>query len=415
VTKRFEQQEIMLKALAEANFKIRYTLKRNKNKKINVLFACNIPAEWSMFDSIYNKIVDDPEFNATVVALPYRHNSLPEGQYKDEDVVGFLQSKGVNVIPGYNREKDEWLNPASLDPDYIFFQSPYNLFSATWSVEYVSMIAKVCYIPYGTCLFSGKVDNIVHPSSFFSFTSKFFIESPLCQELFLDKFSHHTWFNTSTVVLSGHPKLDYLSEQVQPSGKAWRRGVQQDIKRILWTPRWNTSEGNCHFFDYKDYFVDFCSKHHNVDFIFRPHPLCLQNFIKTGELSASKLEQMESKYKKSSNMALDRTGEYQDTFLTSDILISDISSMLLEYFATGKPIIYTHRINVFNELGNKLSEGFYWVRNSIELTETLEMLLSGTDPLKEKREGLIKSILFLPDGGAGLKIKEAIRSDYYAL
>jgi CDP-glycerol glycerophosphotransferase (TagB/SpsB family) len=214
------------------------------------------------------------------------------------------------------------------------------------------------------------------------------------------------------VVLTGHPKFDYSQCNKNISGKVWPRGLLNEVKRILWTPRWRTLEGNCHFFDYKDYFVDYCKKHQDVDFVFRPHPLCLGNFLKTGELSEDDLQRIKLEYGNSSNMSLDETGDYIDTFIASDVLVSDISSMLLEYFVTGKPIIYTHRVDTFNELGRKLSEGFYWVENSTELQETLDMLMGGNDPLKFKREELIREHLYMPEGGAGVMIKDTLLADY---
>ena len=167
-------------------------------------------------------------------------------------------------------------------------------------------------------------------------------------------------------------------------------------------------EGNSHFFDYKDFFVAFCNEQHYVDFVFRPHPLCLLNFLQLGELTSRDLSQMEMEYENSLNMNLDKSEAYQDTFLTSDILVSDISSMMFEYFVTGKPIVYTHRIDDFNEFGRKLSEGFYWVKNSKELKQTLEMLISGNDPLRGKRKDLMKEVLIMPEGGSGLYIEDTL-------
>lgn len=410
--RQFEQQEGMIKALADANFRTRSMLKHSQNQPIHVLFVCHEPALWSIFDSVYKTVVEDPDFTATVVALPYRHSTLPEGQYQDKGVFEYLKEKGVNVIRGYDKEKNEWLNPLSLNPDYVFFQTPYPVFPESWSVKQISMIAKICYIPYATCLFAGEVEEGLHPISFFNFTSIFFKESSFCKEIFVKIFKNRDWFNEKKVILSGLPKLDYLIDHNELIGRVWKRGLQKNIKRILWTPRWRTSEGTCHFFDYKDYFVNYSQKHKDIDIVLRPHPLCLQNFLKTNELSASDLERMENEYDNSLNMAIDKTGEYIDTFLTSDVLVSDISSMLLEYFVTGKPIIYTHRVDVFNDFGRQLSKGFYWVKNSAELKETLEMLIAGNDPLREKREELIKLLLFLPEGGAGLRIKEVIRTDF---
>jgi hypothetical protein len=410
---RLNQQEEMLLALSDTNLRTRAMLKRVIKMPINVLFVCHEPALWSMFETVYHSMLEDQGFNPLVVTLPYKHWTLPEGHYKDAGMMDVCRLRKIKVISGYNEENNEWLNPASLMPDYVFFQTPYTLYHKNWSVEQISMMARVCYIPYATCLFKGEIDDILHPASFFKYTGFIFKESPLSRDEFLKKFQEEVWLKETKVILCGHPKLDYLNDDNNHIGKMFRRGTKKDITRILWTPRWNTSEGNCHFFDYKDFFILFCKEHQDVDFTFRPHPLCLQNFLRTGELTESDLAQMERDFDNSQNMNLDKEGDYQDTFLASDILVSDISSMMLEYFGTGKPIVYTHRIDVFNELGRKLSEGFYWVNNATELKATLEMLISGNDPLSDKRKELKAEVLFLPKRGSGLYIKELIRTDYY--
>lgn len=406
------EHEAMLKILADTNFRMRAIMKHAQNKPINVLFVCHEPALWSMFESIYEVMENDSAFCPMVVALPYRHPTLPNGQYKDAGMYEYCKSKNINAIQGLNKETNEWLNPASLLPDYVFFQTPYRLLTPVWSVEKISMMAKVCYVPYGGCIYAGEVDEIVNPINFFKHASIIFKENLQTKNNFVQKFAGNAWFNHQTVLLSGCTKLDFLYSNCNYQRILWRRGLQNHIKRILWTPRWHTEEGNCHFFDYKQFFLDFCSLHQEVDFIFRPHPLSLQNFIKTGELSQSDLDQLEIAYEQSTNMVIDKGGGYEDTFSTSDILISDMSTILFEYFATGKPIIYTHRVDHFNELGKKISEGFYWVKNAVELKATLEMLLTGEDPLMNKRTELKKMLYFIPDGGVGRFIKQTLKDDY---
>jgi len=402
----------MFKALADANFRTRAMLKCSQNNPINVLFVCHEPALWIMFESIYHAMADDQNFSPLVIALPYKHSTLLDGQYKDAGMYEFCESQNIKVIRGYNREKNEWLNPVSLMPDYVFFQTPYDLFPLVWSIEQISMMARICYVPYGGCIYAGEVEEIVNPISFFHHVNIVFKENLYTKNKFEQRFKDKPWFYDKSIFISGCPKLDFLVGDRSYAGLLWRRGLQKNVKRILWTPRWHTSEGNCHFFDYKQFFIDFCMSHQFVDFIFRPHPLSLQNFVKTGELSLRELELMESLYENSSNMTIDKDGGYADTFMTSDILVSDMSTILFEYFATGKPIIYTHRVDHFNELGKKLSEGFYWATNTSELNTTLEMLISGNDPLKVKRDEIRKSLMFVKDGGAGPFIKETIRDDY---
>lgn len=408
---RLGQQEGTMKMLVDAGFRTRAMIKLEFKKPIRVLFICHEPTLWGMFESVYNAMDIDLDFSPLVISLPYRHPTLPEGQYKDAGMLEFCIQRKIKAVQGYDKKRDEWLNPVTLVPDYVFFQSPYHLFPPMWSVERLSTIARVCHIPYGITIFRGKIYDVVHPAKFFRFISLFFKENSLSIKLFTDRFMAQGWFDHNKVILSGYPKLDYLNESHEICHNIWRHGTNKDIKRILWTPRWTTSEGACHFFNYKDFFSSFCKDHPNVEFVFRPHPLCLQNFLKTGELTRNDLEHLKAEYENSFNMTLDETGDYRDTFLTSDILITDISSLMTEYYVTGKPIIYTHCVDMFNDLGRQLSEGFYWVKSSIDLERTLEMLISGNDPLKKKRTKILKTLFFMPKGGAGLQIKEAVRSD----
>ncbi len=396
----------------DVGLKVERATKGTPDRPIHLVFVCHMPALWGMFDTIHRAASADRDFKTTVVALPCMHPNLAPGRYSDLGIYDYLKARGVNAIEGYVKKQDAWLTPESLAPDYVLFQTPYNLFPRLWSAGHISTFAKVCYVPYATTLFRGEVDEIVHPESFFSAASLVFAENSVTRDRLIDRFKSRPWFRQEAVVLSGSPKLDYVNTKNGSGETAWKQGITNERTRILWTPRWWTNDGSCHFFYYKTYFADFCARHEEVDFVFRPHPLSIQNFLNTGELSQADLERMELSYERSSNMAIDRAGDYQSTFLTSDVLVSDISSMLIEYLLTEKPIVYTHRVDLFNELGRSLSEGFYWVRNSEELTSTLEMLIAGSDPLRAKRRELIQTLFFMPEGGAGLRIKETMKADF---
>ena len=158
--------------------------------------------------------------------------------------------------------------------------------------------------------------------------------------------------------------------------------------------------------------IDYCQQNNTVDFVFRPHPQAFLNWISTKELSEKEANDYKDKYAKLANANIDDTKEYLTTFYSSDCMITDISSIVAEYFLTGKPIIYCHRKDCFNDFSRKLSEGFYWVHNWQELQNTLDMLRVGNDPLKEKRMQLINSCFYIPEEGSGQSIKEIIKKDF---
>ena len=88
--------------------------------------------------------------------------------------------------------------------------------------------------------------------------------------------------------------------------------------------------------------------------------------------------------------------------------------MMVEYLVTGKPIVYTHRVDHFNELGHELSEGFYWVRNEEELRRTIDLLKGGAYSLRGKRREVRDRVLLTPAGGSGQRIKDAVAADAMA-
>ena len=106
----------------------------------------------------------------------------------------------------------------------------------------------------------------------------------------------------------------------------------------------------------------------------------------TGELPIAEATKYKERYKRIQNANIDNSKKYLEVFYSSDFIISDMSSILVDYFLTEKPIIYCHKTNQFNEFGSKIAEGFYWVHNWEELKRTIEMLKNGDDPLKEKRQ-----------------------------
>lgn len=105
------EHEAMLKILADQNFRTRAMVKHAQNKPINVLFVCHEPALWSMFESVYEAMENDSAFCPLVVALPYKHGTLPEGQYKDAGMFEYCEARKIKVVRGYNKEKMNGCNP----------------------------------------------------------------------------------------------------------------------------------------------------------------------------------------------------------------------------------------------------------------------------------------------------------------
>jgi hypothetical protein len=418
IKNKFSLLESEIADLSKENIQLRLKIKKTANEKINVLFICHRPSIWVALKTVYEAMKTDDRFCVTIVVIPNKKQlpkfGLNHAVYESEGAESFW--KGKDVIQGYNYESQTWLNVKQLNPDYVFLQQPYNITKPDFlNSKIISRYAKLCYVPYFTFL-PNKINNTVNdecnPMDFLDDLSFYFTQSKAHFEYVSKRYdSINSKF--TKIVLTGDPYFDNLSE-INKDESNWNFPDKKEYFRLIWTPRWCTNEGNCSFFDYKDKLIDYCINNKDIDFIFRPHPQAFANWNATGELPEAQAAKYKEIYDTNENIKIDTRKDYLGTFYTSNCIISDISSIIPEYFLTGKPIIYCDKkgsINTFVK-DKGYAAGFYWVQNWEDLEKTLDMLRSGKDPLREKRQELIKSEFYIPEKGAGYSIKEAIKNDF---
>lgn len=361
----------------------RILLKKLNKLRLNIVLIVFEPATWLMFQSIYETFSKDERIYITVVAIPYAHSTLPAGTYKDDGMREYLDKLGIPYIYGYNKMTEEWIDLFDLHPDYVFYQAPYNaMYPNVLQSGNVSKFACICYVPYGTSLTKNSIQEIIFPKDFFSHTTLFFFETDIHKKMLLDFMrTKGLYLSEKNVIVSGSTILETL-----------RSGFQTEKNKkyftILWTPRWNTGEGYCTFFDYYSELVEYTEQNENIRLIFRPHPLLFQNFLSTGELSAEDVESIKRKFS-TERLILDTQANYLTSFNMADILVADITSLLYDFFATGKPIIYTSKKDELNLFGIELSSAFYKVSNWDELVKTINFISAGDLPLKNITQDLI--------------------------
>ena len=395
---------------------IRRTKKILLNEKINIVFVCHRPNIWGSLKTIFEACSNDEQFNVTIVAIPNKKqlsgSGLAHEIYESEGAEEFFKNFPCKVINGYDYQTKKWFDLKSLKPDYLFFQQPYNITrTKQYQSHKIAKYTKLLYVHYAANFIGNGVFESTYPRDFIKDLNCIFMQDINDKKL-VEK--HIKEINPKIkTILSGFPRYDEITQLINTDSPNWNLPRTKEIKRIIWTPRWSTTEGNCHFFDYKDFLIEYAEENKDIDFIFRPHPQMFLELAATGELPADKAEEYKKRYDSCNNAKIDTQKEYLTTFYSSDILITDISSIVAEYFLTGKPVIYCHRVNHFNEFSAKIAEGFYWVHNWNELKQTIEMLKSGEDPLYEKRQQIIKDNFYINPDGAGYTIKEIIKKDFY--
>lgn len=385
--------------------------KSKRGEKINLVFVCYRPQLWNSLQTVFEACNADEIFNVTIVAIPFKKQWWSHHEfYETEGAEEFYKDFPCKVVNGYNYETKEYMDIKQLNPDYVFFQQPYNICMPeclqSWNV---AKYATLVFVHYG----SGTCEQMKYecmPPDFLKNLSILFCERKADVEIY-DRWKNKNDNSFTRLYLTGYPRFDLLKRYENAESSLWKKH-DRNLFRIVWTPRWTTKENNCHFFQYKDSFLDYCDKNKDVDFVFRPHPQAWLSYAQFDNFSIEKSNLYKTEYKKRENANIDETADFLPLFYSSDVLVADNSSVIVEYFLMGKPIIYCkNNKSLFDQTG-KWTEGFYYVHSWKELTETLEMLKSGEDPLKEKRQELIRSEFYLPQNGAGYEIKELIKKDF---
>lgn len=408
--KKFELLENENRILSGQVIDLRIKYKVISNQKINIVFVCHRPSVWGANKTIYDFFDKNKDkCNVKIVTIPQINN----GKFIDEGADEFF--KEYNMVKGFNKVTSEFIDLKLLEPDYIFFQQPYNgIYPQEYRSNVVSKYAKICYVSYFNYL-GNKTNNITsdecYPIDYLKDVSLMFSQND-DENRYLHNRLSGVQNKLTHIYQTGYPKYDDLNEYVDSESSSWNYKKTENHFRVLWTPRWTTNENNCGFFKYKDCLLEYCNDNEKVDFVFRPHPQSWVEWDKTGELKAEDAEIYKRKYDKIKNASIDKNKSYLETFYSSDCLVSDISSIIPDYILTGKPLIYCtddNATNKFNRRGG-YSEAMYWVKNWKELKDTLDMLIKGEDPLRDKRLAIVKDYFKIEDK-SGNRIGKVIMED----
>lgn len=289
----------------------------------------------------------------------------------------------------------------------MFFNRPYDYYRhENYHIQNVAKYSRTCYIPYGMRTIGGDVEKFTLPEDFCSYLHFLFLSSSLDHITITRDLGHLPNLDNKHLLYLGYPGLDILQNELKKVN-----GCTGEKFNILWLPRWNTSEGNCNFFDYKGILIQFVNDYIDCQLTFRPHPMCFSNFIKTGEISQEELKDFKNNFTNSDIAEIDESGNYTTTFLKSDVLVADETSLIAEYFATGKPIVFCKKVPHFSALMEVLVEGMYVVKNKDELIDALNSLRNGNDPLNSKRKQIIEKYLFDYGESAAENIKNALLTE----
>lgn len=377
---------------------IRLRSARKGNNPIRVGFYCDGGEFWATFSSLYELLKEDENFETVVLAAP---EMLNRKIYK-YDAPSFFEKKGISYIKCY--ENGNWYNIKSLKLDYVFYNRHYiNRQPSKCSFNKVRKYARICYISYGMCPQKGAVERTVCGFERLRAFDYVFSESKSLTQIY-NSYKEEYGRVATRVETVGSTKYEYAVEN------ATSKSTSKYKQCILYTPRWCFHEGTCSFFELKDYFFQLVKNNKDVEYVFRPHPLMKQSVVEN--LGDDYWESFLSEFDKYENAYVDQTNDYMSSFSKASCIVSDLSSMMFEFAATNKPVIYMYKMDKLNQYGIEASKGFYFCYNVDELDKILSELREGKDILEEIRKISTEKVYFNGNKKPSSMIRDVLCSNH---
>lgn len=370
-------------------------------KRIRVVFYCDSGNYMNAFLDLYKRLSEDARFDAILLAAPERKD-LSNPDKLSYDVCEYFDKEQLPYIKGYDPATGRCVSARALHADYVFLVRHYDsrrpkaYCNKAWAKH-----SKICYIPYVACSANGNVLNTVCRFSELQLYDFLFSENMRLTKVYESMRRMYPTAKTSIRTV-GSPKfeavLQWKTEEPHHCGQT-----------ILYTPRWNTGEGTCSFFQLYEYFFRLVEQHPDIRYIFRPHPL-MQDEIGQ-QMGEGKWDEVIARFDAYPNARVDLDPSYKQSFLDATVLVSDFSSMMYEFFILEKPVIYMHLEEVLNAFGESVARGFYHCKTSDELDSILESLRNGDDRLYERRKKLLDAEYAFGSTTAAERIQEILIDD----
>jgi len=376
--------------------------------KIVVVFICQYVPAWSKNRQLYETLKKDVRFKPYLLCVPDRvsGNHLRNPEDMSNDVYDYFNSRGytdaINALIG----RDEWYDLESLHPDYVIYNRYDRPMPVPYTSKSVSAYAKICLIMYGCALI--KAADAMLDKPFAANTYCFFAESESKRKEFLRLNTVLAAMKLSRAECCGIIAVENAFTAKNDPCNSW--DFSANSFRAIYAPRWTLEPiwGGSSFFEYKDTFFEIADQHPDIDILVRPHPLMFDHFVETGLMTKEEVSEYRHNCEVRKNIKLDTEKEYQAAFWNSSVLICDYTSMMIEYFVTGKPVIYlSYDENIkYTEQMDAMLQGSYIVKTESELKETIYRLLNGNDPLAEKRRQICDDVLI---GSGNLSASENMK------
>jgi hypothetical protein len=369
-----------------------------KKEKIKVAFFLIHDSVWK-YDGVYKLFESDQRFEPVVIVCPYIDYGHDNMLRTMNQCYRNFQQRHYKVVKTYNETTKKWLDvKKDIQPDIVFFTNPHKLTKDEYYITNYSNCL-TCYAPYN--FGNSHLFQMMHNQIFHNMLWRLFAETDMHRD-FSVKYAINKGIN---VVVTGFPGTDILLNHNYIPTNTWKQ-KDKKIKKIIWAPH-HTIDNDTSFLSYSSFlrYADFMLNIVNeyqgkIQIAFKPHPLLRKKLYEEVSWGIEKTDNYYNKWNDLKNGQL-VDGAYTDLFLSSDAMIHDSGSFLIEYIYTGKPVLHTNRdenirdrMNAFGILAFNLH---YHAKNEEDIKTFIENVLHNKDDKKQERALFLATKLLPPN------------------
>lgn len=371
--------------------------------RLEVVFMPYKVSMWDCLESIWRAADEDPECDAYVVPIPYYDRN------SDHCVEKFHYEGGEypDYVPIVHYETYDL---EEHKPDVIYIHNPYDDLNYVTSVNprfYSWRLKKhtdmLVYVPYFVAGYYSSVSSVKkHIFSCFTHADLVVVQSENQKRLF-----SLNGVSDEKMAALGNPKADYIIN-VMPDieiPKEWS-DITAGKKVFLLNSSITKTINDNHWVEEMLAIIGLFRSEHNIVLLWRPHPLLRTSIKAMCSYKLKDFDYIMSALRDMENVIIDENSLAYSSMKLADAMISDYSSLVMQYSLTGKPVLLTVGSSKYKECKEVCFDYFsnYFVKDGVTVSEFVNRIMNDMDTRKEKRLKEVNQSLVNADGGCGCKV-----------
>ena len=361
---------------------------RYQSRPVNVAFFAMSLSLWR-YQRVFEIMQKNPGFHPFIVLTPGASFS-PEQQKQDlSQLQKYFKKRDIPYIDwDFTKNAPSMPLSGKLKPGIIFYTQPY-YDSLPASVSYENMRQSLfCYCQYGM----GPYDEPwAYNQTFYDIAWRLFY----ARQRDLEAAKRFALNRGRNVIVTGYTNIDVYLDPEKPTD-VWKQD-NDGKKRLIWAPHFtiNSRKGlykHSNFLWMAHIMIILAQQYaENLQIAFKPHPLLLSELYKHPAWGKEKTDAYYQKWATMHNTQLE-TGDYLDLFRSSDAMIHDCSSFLVEYLYLNKPVMFVapnvdEVCTSFAPFGRNSLKQHYVAVTADDIKDFISnVVLGGKDTMRDSRE-----------------------------